>query len=88
MALPEEFQDASERVKKLAKRPANAELLELYALYKQGTDGDISGKKPGFLDLKGRKKFEAWESKKGLSKESAQKSYVALVKKLETSPAA
>ncbi len=59
------------------------ELLELYALFKQGTQGDISGARPGLLDIKGRAKFDAWEKKKGLSREAAQAAYVQLVSELE-----
>ena len=78
-----EFTQACERVKTLTKNPSNEELLELYGLFKQGTEGNVSGKKPGFLDIKGRKKFEAWESKKGMPGEVAQKQYIDLVTQLE-----
>ena len=83
MALKEEFETAANDVKKLSSRPDNDTLLELYALYKQGTEGDVSGSRPGMLDIKGRKKFDAWAAKKGTAADKAQQAYVALVKKLK-----
>lgn len=80
--LAEKFTAAQERVKTLAARPSNDELLSLYALYKQGTTGDVQGSRPGMFDLKGRAKFDAWTSKKGLSTEQAQQAYVDLVERL------
>jgi diazepam-binding inhibitor (GABA receptor modulating acyl-CoA-binding protein) len=76
------FTTAQERVKTLKTAPSNDQLLELYALYKQGTAGDVSGARPGMMDFKGRAKFDAWASKRGLSKDKAQEQYVALVNKL------
>ncbi len=83
MALAEDFSAAQTRVKQLSKTPAADELLELYALYKQASSGDVKGERPGMLDFKGRAKFDAWTAKKGVSGESAMKSYVELVAKLE-----
>ncbi|HEX2872591.1 MAG TPA: acyl-CoA-binding protein [Polyangiaceae bacterium] len=82
MALSDDFAAAQVRVKQLSKTPDASELLELYALFKQGTVGDVSGERPGMLDFKGRAKYDAWASKKGGSKDGAQQSYVALVEKL------
>lgn len=82
MTLSQQFTKASEDVKGLTTRPSNETLLSLYALYKQATEGDVTGKKPGVFDLKGRKKYEAWESKKGLSKDAAMLEYTALVQLL------
>ena len=76
------FEDAQARVKKLPKTPSNDDLLELYALYKQSTAGDVTGSRPGMLDLKGRAKFDAWTKKKGTSKDDAMQKYVAFVDKL------
>jgi len=76
------FEDAQVRVKKLSKTPSNDDLLALYALYKQATAGDVSGSRPGMLDIKGRAKFDAWSGKKGVSKDDAMKQYVALVDRL------
>ena len=82
MALQDDFSAAQQRVKTLTKRPDNMELLELYALFKQGAVGDVSGKRPGMMDFKGRAKFDAWSGKKGASKDQAMEQYVALVEKL------
>lgn len=82
MALADDFRSAQERVKTLTTRPSNDTLLELYSLYKQATDGDVQGKRPGMLDLKGRAKFDAWAGRKGLGKDAAMQQYVALVDKL------
>lgn len=80
--LEARFADAQVRVKSLAKRPGNDTLLELYALFKQGTNGDVSGSRPGMMDFAGRAKFDAWSAKQGTSKEAAQQAYIDLVDKL------
>ncbi len=85
MELPQRFEDAQQRVKTLKSAPSNDTLLELYALYKQATAGDVSGSRPGMFDLKGRAKFDAWSGKKGVGKDKAMESYVALVDKLVAS---
>ena len=82
MALQDDFTAAADRVKTLASRPSNDDLLALYALYKQGTDGDVSGSRPGMLDIKGRAKYDAWAKKKGTEKAAAQTQYIALVERL------
>ncbi len=82
MGLKEDFDQAAKQVMNLTTRPSNDILLNLYALYKQATEGDVRGKKPGVFDLKGRKKFEAWEALKGKAKDSAQVDYIALVQSL------
>jgi diazepam-binding inhibitor (GABA receptor modulator, acyl-CoA-binding protein) len=82
MELTAKFEDAQARVKKLSKTPSTDDLLELYALYKQATAGDVSGSRPGMLDMKGRAKFDAWTKKKGSSKDDAMALYVALVDRL------
>ena len=82
MDVAAKFEDAQARAKKLTKTPSNDDLLELYALYKQGTSGDVSGSRPGMLDLKGRAKFDAWTRKKGTSKDDAMQKYIAFVDKL------
>jgi diazepam-binding inhibitor (GABA receptor modulator, acyl-CoA-binding protein) len=81
--LPQSFQNAAQAVKKLKSTPSNSELLQLYALYKQATDGEVSGKRPGMLDLKGRAKFDAWTALQGTSKDQAMKRYVELVEALQ-----
>ena len=80
--LKADFEAASERVKKLKERPDNDTLLRLYALYKQGSEGDVSGAKPGFFDFVATAKYEAWAKLKGTKAEDAQKKYVDLVNKL------
>ena len=82
MALADDFRSAQERVKTLSTRPSNDTLLELYSLFKQATEGDVQGKRPGMLDLKGRAKYDAWAGRKGLGKEAAMQQYVALVERL------
>ena len=82
MELPAKFEDAQTRVKQLSKSPSTDDLLELYALYKQATSGDVSGSRPGMLDMKGRAKYDAWSKKKGTSKDDAMTKYVALVDRL------
>ncbi|QDG53848.1 acyl-CoA-binding protein [Persicimonas caeni] len=81
--LRQEFDDAAERVQNLSERPSNDDLLELYALYKQATEGDVSGKRPGLTNFKGRAKYDAWKGKKGMESEKAMREYIALVERLE-----
>lgn len=80
--LKAEFQKAAQDVMSLAERPDNDTMLRLYALYKQGSEGDVSGPKPGFFDFVGTAKYEAWEKLAGMKSEDAMKKYVDLVKKL------
>ena len=80
MSLEEKFQKAQLDVKKLPSQP-NDVLLTMYALFKQATLGDATGKKPGMFDIVAKAKFEAWEGKKGLSKDAAMQEYIALVEK-------
>lgn len=82
MTTAEKFADAQQRVKTLSAAPGTDQLLELYALYKQGTTGDVDGKRPGMLDVKGRAKYDAWDKKKGMGREQAMEAYVALVDRL------
>lgn len=82
MSLDEKFADAQKRVKDLKSAPSNDVLLDLYALYKQGTTGDVQGSRPGMMDFKGRAKYDAWATRKGMSKTDAMEKYVALVDKL------
>jgi acyl-CoA-binding protein len=76
------FDAAKARVEKLKTRPSNDDLLALYGLYKQATEGDATGSRPGMLDLKGRAKFDAWAKNKGMASEEAMKKYVAVVDRL------
>lgn len=77
-----EFENAAARSKQFTKRPTNEELLLLYALYKQVTEGDVSGERPGGFDFKAIAKFDAWEELKGKPKEVAMQEYINLVDKL------
>lgn len=83
MSTQEAFESAQERVQKLKKTPSNDSLLELYALYKQATQGDVSGKRPGMLDVKGRAKYDAWAKKKGMGADDAMQRYIDTVDRLE-----
>ena len=76
------FEQAAEAVKSLPARPDDATMLQLYALYKQGSAGDVSGPKPGFFDFVGAAKYEAWEKLQGTDPGEAQAQYVELVRKL------
>lgn len=78
----EQFQKAAEVAKSLPERPDNDTLLKLYALYKQGSEGDVKGEKPGFFDFVGVAKYEAWERLQGLDPDEARAKYVSLVRDL------
>ena len=80
--LETQFQKAAKDVQTLPKKPSNDDLLQLCAYYKQSTEGEVKGSRPGMLDMKGRAKFDAWSRLKGTSKEIAMKEYVALVQTL------
>ena len=82
MATKEDFDQAAKDVQTLKSRPDNGTLLELYALFKQATEGDAKGSRPGMLDVKGRAKFDCWSKKKGTSPDKAMQDYIALVKRL------
>jgi acyl-CoA-binding protein len=76
------FEQAATAAKSLPEKPDNNTLLQLYALFKQGSAGDVSGEKPGFFDFVAVAKYEAWEKLKGLSAEDAMNQYIDLVRKL------
>src|SRR5688572_29846510 len=80
--LKAQFDQAAKDVHKLSERPDNDTMLKLYGLYKQGSEGDVKGEKPGFFDFVGAAKYDAWSKLKGTSQADAQKKYVDLVKKL------
>ncbi|MFO1363210.1 MAG: acyl-CoA-binding protein [Burkholderiales bacterium] len=80
--LRKQFEAAAAAVKKLKDDPGNEVKLQLYALYKQGSEGDVEGKRPGFTDMIGRAKYDAWAKTKGMAQDEAMKKYVALVKSL------
>ncbi|ELR72423.1 acyl-CoA-binding protein [Fulvivirga imtechensis AK7] len=80
----EKFESAVKRSKELTKRPSNEELLKLYALYKQATEGDNHESRPGGFDFKAIAKHDAWAEQTGKSPEEAEAEYIALVDDLET----
>ena len=77
------FEKAVADSKNLPERPDNATLLKIYALYKQATEGDVQGKRPGFTDMVGRAKYDAWAEAKGKSNEEAMQEYVDLIESLK-----
>jgi acyl-CoA-binding protein len=76
------FEAAVANSKNLSERPDNATLLQIYALYKQATQGDNADKKPGFGDMVGRAKWDAWAKLKGTSADAAKQQYIALIESL------
>ncbi len=80
--MEQDFNDAVARSKELTVRPSNDELLKLYSLFKQATEGDVSGERPGGFDFKGAAKYDAWTSVKGMASEDAMKQYSSLVNEL------
>jgi diazepam-binding inhibitor (GABA receptor modulator, acyl-CoA-binding protein) len=80
--LKAQFEAAVANSKNLSERPDNATLLQLYALYKQGTAGDNAEKKPGFTDMVGRAKWDAWNKIKGTSEKDAMQQYIDLIESL------
>lgn len=70
------FEQAQKDVKTLTERPGNDDLLALYSLFKQATDGDVSGKRPGMLDMVGRAKYDAWAKLEGTDADDAKQQYI------------
>lgn len=84
MDLKQQFDSAVAQSRELTSRPSNEDLLSLYALFKQATEGDVTGERPGGFDFKAIAKYDAWSEVKGKSKEDAMTEYIALVQKLST----
>lgn len=80
--LQRAFEQAAEDVKRLGTRPDNDTLLKLYALFKQGSEGDVHGEPPGFFDFVGTAKYEAWAKLRGTPSDEAMQHYIALVERL------
>jgi acyl-CoA-binding protein len=80
--LRREFAQAAEDIQQLGQRPDNDTLLKLYALYKQGSEGDVRGDQPGFFDFVGTAKYEAWAQLRGVSEDDAMQRYIDLVHEL------
>jgi acyl-CoA-binding protein len=76
------FDAAVANSKNLSERPDNGTLLKLYALYKQGSEGDVAGDKPGFSDMVGRAKWDAWNKLKGTDTDAAKQQYIDLISEL------
>ncbi|HEY8026464.1 MAG TPA: acyl-CoA-binding protein [Burkholderiaceae bacterium] len=83
MTLQAEFDQAVADSKNLPERPDNMTLLKIYALFKQASTGDAEGKRPGFSDMVGRAKWDAWDALKGTGKEDAMQQYVDLINDLK-----
>ena len=81
--LQARFEQARDDSKNLSERPDNMTLLQLYALYKQGSVGDVQGERPGFTAMVDRAKYDAWASVKGKSKEEAMQAYIDLIESLK-----
>lgn len=77
------FRKAVADSKKLSEKPDNATLLQIYSLYKQATEGDVQGKRPGFTDMVGRAKYDAWAKLEGKSADDAMQEYVDLIESLK-----
>jgi diazepam-binding inhibitor (GABA receptor modulator, acyl-CoA-binding protein) len=80
--LDARFAAAAEASKTLPQRPDNDTLLQLYSLFKQATEGDVAGKRPGFTDMVGRAKYDAWSKLQGMSSDDAKAQYADLVESL------
>ncbi len=81
--LKKAFEQAVADSKNLSERPDNATLLKIYALYKQASAGDVEGKRPGFTDMVGRAKWDAWNEIKGTAGDAAMQQYVDLIASLK-----
>ena len=77
------FQTAVAESKQLPEKPDNMTLLKIYALYKQATEGDVQGERPGMMDFVGRAKYDAWASLKGKSQDAAKQAYIDLIESLK-----
>ncbi len=82
MTTPADLEAAVRRVNALSQAPSTGDMLALYGLYKQATAGDAGSTRPGMFDLKGRAKYDAWATHRGLDAEAARAAYVALVDRL------
>ena len=81
--LKAQFEKAVAESKSLPARPDNQTMLKIYSLYKQATEGDNTGKRPGFTDLVGRAKYDAWKNMEGMSADQAMQDYVKLIESLK-----
>lgn len=81
--LKARFEEAVAQSKTLPEKPDNMTLLRIYALYKQATSGDVEGKRPGFTDMVGRAKWDAWNEVKGKGSDEAMQEYIDLIESLK-----
>ena len=81
--LKTRFEQAVADSKNLPEKPDNMTLLKIYALYKQATSGEVDGKRPGFTDMVGRAKWDAWNELQGKSPDDAKQEYVDLIESLK-----
>ena len=77
------FEQAQAESRTLPERPDNIMLLKIYALYKQATSGDATGERPGFSDMVGRAKWDAWQALAGTDREDAMQQYIELIEELK-----
>ena len=82
-SLDDDFNYAVERSRLLDRQPNNV-LLDLYSLFKQASEGDVKGSRPGITNMRGRAKYDAWAKRKGMSQDDAKTKYIALVDSLES----
>ncbi len=87
MEIEQEFEAAIKKADQLTQRPSNEDLLKLYSFYKQGTEGDIQGERPGGFDFKAIAKYDAWASLKGTTKDDAKRAYIHLIDTLHANEA-
>jgi diazepam-binding inhibitor (GABA receptor modulator, acyl-CoA-binding protein) len=83
MSLQARFEQSMADSKNLPERPDNMTLLKIYALFKQASSGDADGNRPGFTDMIGRAKYDAWDTLKGTSREAAMQQYIDLIEELK-----
>ena len=82
--LAEQFAAAAAAVQNLPEKPSNDDLLNLYALYKQGSTGDAGGDRPGMMDFVGRAKYDAWAKVRGMDRDEAMRAYIEMVESLKS----
>jgi acyl-CoA-binding protein len=81
--LKAKFEEAVAQSKQLPEKPDNMTLLKIYSLYKQASSGDADGKRPGFTDMVGRAKWDAWNGLKGKTADEAMQDYIELIESLK-----
>ncbi len=82
--LDKRFEAAQAAVKRLASRPDDDTLLELYSWFKQATEGDATGSRPGAFDFVARAKYDAWKARSGVRQDAAMRAYIKLVEHLQS----